>query len=130
MHGNGDSSGKNEVLKADHRGRLRVSRQRRDSLLAEFERSGLSAVRFTETYGINYQTFMGWRKRRKKESPSQPSGNTSLAKTFGLQEVLIGEEPAVAATLEVFLPGGISVRIGNRDQAMLAAVLIGSLQRR
>jgi hypothetical protein len=130
MHGGGDGQGQDEVLKRDKRGRLRVTRQRRTALLAEFERSGLSAVRFTEMYGIKYQTFMGWRKRWGKKPPGQSSGNSSLAKTFGLQEVLVGDEPAVASLLEVQLPEGISLRIGNRDQAVLAAILIGRLQRR
>lgn len=127
MHGNGNSGGPDEVLKTDKRGRLRISRQRRTALLAEFERSGLSALRFTEMYGIKYQTFMGWRKRWCKKSPSQSSANTSLAKSFGLQEVLVSEEPTTTS-LEVQLPGGVSLRIGNRDQAMLAAILIGGLQ--
>ena len=130
MHGGDDARGLDEVLKADKRGRLRVSRQRRTALLSEFERSGLSAARFTEMYGIKYQTFMGWRKRWGKKSPGQSSGNSALAKAFGLQEVLVGDEPVAAASLEVQLPGGISLRIGNRDQAVLAAVLIGSLQGR
>ena len=45
------------ILKTDSKGRVRMSADRRESLLDEFERSGLTAAKFSELAGINYQTF-------------------------------------------------------------------------
>ena len=58
-------NGSEEVLKQDTRGRIRVPRERRESVLDEFERSGLTGAKFARLAGINYQTFAGWVQRRK-----------------------------------------------------------------
>jgi len=42
---------------ADTRGRLRASKEQRRVILAEFERSGLSAVAFAQRTGLKYSTF-------------------------------------------------------------------------
>ena len=61
----------NEVLKQDRRGRVRVPRERREALLAEFARSGLSAAAFAQMTGIKYPTFANWlQERRKVQGPS------------------------------------------------------------
>lgn len=39
------------ILKPDSRGRVRMPPQRREELLAEFERSGLPATKFAELAG-------------------------------------------------------------------------------
>ena len=55
-----------QLLRQDTRGRVRTSRERRAALLAEFDRSGVSAARFARMAGINYQTFAGWRHGRRR----------------------------------------------------------------
>ncbi len=40
------------LLKADIRGRVKVSRKRREALLDEYEKSGLSGARFGEVSGF------------------------------------------------------------------------------
>jgi hypothetical protein len=45
------------LLKTDVLGRMQTPRDRRDSILAEFDRSGLSAPRFARLVGIKYSTF-------------------------------------------------------------------------
>jgi hypothetical protein len=49
------------LLKADIRGRVLVSRKRREALLDEYEKSGLSGERFARLAGICYSTFAAWR---------------------------------------------------------------------
>ena len=46
-----------EVLKSDALGRVRTPRARREALLLEFEKSGVSAKKFAALVGVNYQTF-------------------------------------------------------------------------
>ena len=45
------------ILKTDKRGRVRLPLERREVLLAEFERSGLTLTRFAELAGVRYSTF-------------------------------------------------------------------------
>jgi hypothetical protein len=59
------TNGAEEILKQDGRGRVRVSRERPEVVLDEFERSGMNATRFARLAGVNYQTFAGWVRRRK-----------------------------------------------------------------
>jgi hypothetical protein len=49
-----------QLLRRDVKVRVRISRGRRELLLAEFDRSGVSAAVFARMAGINYQTFAGW----------------------------------------------------------------------
>jgi hypothetical protein len=59
------------ILETDERGRVRTPAERRESLLDEFERSGLSAVKFAALVGIKYQTFAAWAARRRKSAAAK-----------------------------------------------------------
>ena len=107
---------------------MRVSVERRQRLLAEYEQSGLSARKFTELVGIKYQTFANWlQKRRRLGSSSAKPADTvqwleavvEKAKTSGL---------ATTPALIVALPGGAQMEIGDAQQAALAALLLRSLR--
>jgi hypothetical protein len=45
------------ILKTDSRGGVLIQPKRRAELLAEFERSGLPATKFSALVGARYQTF-------------------------------------------------------------------------
>jgi hypothetical protein len=53
-----------KVLKQDTR--VRVPAPRREALLDEFERSGVSGAKFARLVGIKYPTFAGWVHRRRR----------------------------------------------------------------
>jgi transposase-like protein len=59
-----------EILATDTRGRVRVSRERREELLNEFEQSGMTGAQFARTIGLKYQTFAFWRQQRQKRKPA------------------------------------------------------------
>lgn len=117
-----------EILKADTRGRVRVSPERRQQLLDEFDRSGLSAARFTRLHQINYQTFMGWRKKRRRQQPNKRPVE-ALPSKVEFREVMVGETPESTTFLEIEIAGDIRLRISNREQAALAADFIRQLHK-
>src|ERR1700760_3122733 len=85
-----------QILKADRRGRVRVPRERREALLAEFKRSGASAAEFARLVGVKYATFAGWVAQERRR---QAAGGTV---------------PAVSAPVETQRPaakGGGPVRL-------------------
>jgi hypothetical protein len=43
-----------QILSQDSQGRVLVTRERRESLLEEYDRSGMSGVRFAQYVGIKY----------------------------------------------------------------------------
>jgi hypothetical protein len=59
------------ILKTDTKGRVRTPAARRESLLDEFERSGLSGTKFAALAGITYQTFAAWAARLRKQGVVQ-----------------------------------------------------------
>jgi transposase-like protein len=61
------TNGKAEVLKQDARGRVRVSAERREALLDEFERSGSSGAKCARLAGVKYATFANWVQKRRKQ---------------------------------------------------------------
>ena len=123
-------NGSEEVLKQDTRGRMRVPRERRESVLDEFERSGLTGAKFARLAGINYQTFAGWVQRRKL-TRAEAGGSLSQAIPAGggtvrLFEAVLGDAHRSPGTgvLRVELPSGSSVLIESPAQLAMVAELI------
>jgi transposase len=56
-----------EVLKTDGLGRVKTPKERREALLDEFERGGMSGTKFAEFVGVKYQTFASWRQKRRRQ---------------------------------------------------------------
>ncbi|MCW0220027.1 MAG: hypothetical protein OJI67_17005 [Prosthecobacter sp.] len=58
-------------MKTDKRGHVRMPPERREALLAEFDRSGLTLTRFAELAGVRYSTFATWLhlRRSRKAAP-------------------------------------------------------------
>jgi hypothetical protein len=55
------------------RGRVQTSVAWREALLAEFEKSGMSAKKFALFVGLKHQTFAAWVTKRRKAGQQQPS---------------------------------------------------------
>jgi hypothetical protein len=132
----------NQVLKTDARGRVRVPRERRAALLAEFAASAMSAAQFARLTGVNYQTFAGWiakqRKERRAQVEANPAGatleNIPLTRPpVRLFEAVLGPiesgggAGASGAGLTLDLPGGARTLVGSPVQLRLAAELLGLL---
>jgi hypothetical protein len=109
-----------ELLRQDTKGRVRTGRERREALLAEFDRSGVSGARFARMVGIKYATFANWLHVR-RHAGSAPARRGPGAVTW------VEAAPPATAALRVELPGGAWMEIGSREQARVAAVLLGEL---
>ena len=55
------------LLKTDGRGRVRTPEAQWEALLDEFERSGLSGMRFAALHGVKYPSFANWVQRHRRE---------------------------------------------------------------
>ncbi len=55
-----DGAEQTTILKRDALGRVTVTREQREALLDQFERSGLKGQPFARMAGVNYQTFAVW----------------------------------------------------------------------
>ena len=129
-----------EILKTDALGRVKVTAQRREALLDEFERGEMNAAQFAEFVGVKYQTFATWIQKRRKERTAVKGQKAALPLRDGGQmhwveavfvedENISGCEPA-GTKLNVILPGGARIEITQAGQTELVADLILALQRR
>jgi hypothetical protein len=121
-----------QVLKTDARGRVRTPVERRQQLLEEFERSGLSGIKFAALAGIKYPTFAAWVKRRRQQAdhaklPAKPPDSMRWLEAVVEQAQSPGARSPGTIVLE--LAGGARLQISNASQAVLAAALVRALEK-
>jgi hypothetical protein len=116
-----------EIFKRDARGHIRVPAERREALLDEFERSGMSGAEFARFAGVAYGTFATWAQRRRKQREAASAVET---RQFQLVEATVEtESPEAAPTqqtsgLLIELPGSSRLRVESSMQLRLAAELL------
>lgn len=115
------------VIKSDRRGRLRFTREQRATMLEAYDGSGLSGPKFAQLHGINYQTFAGWVQRRKRPAPPAATRTGEGLLSF-IEATVDCRTQRQERDLEILLPGGARLLIGDRSQLDLAAALIRQLQ--
>lgn len=112
-----------QVMKTDERGRVLVPVERREALLDEFEKSGMSGAKFARLAGIKYATFANWvqgRRKRRTEGAAEES-------PIRLLEAVLEDRGAAGAGLLIELPGGGRVRVESPLQLRLAAELLSMM---
>ena len=119
------------IVKTDGVGRVRTPPERRDQLLDEFDRSGLSGPKFAALVGIKYPTFAGWiLKRRRSRSISDAAPPAQPGPLHWLEAMVDDSRSALAANphaLMVELPGGARLLLAHPDQAELVARMLRAL---
>ena len=119
-----DDDIKHEILKVDSRGRVQVSLDRREALLEEFDRSGMTGAAFARHYGIKYTTFAYWVQYRRKCQRRETAKHQPQFLTIETP----CDDPGVEGTIAVDLPNRCKVvSIRTRKEAELAASLINAL---
>jgi len=113
----------NVLVTLDTKGRVRVSKEQRRLILAEFDRSGVSAARFAKLTGLKYSTFAGWVQRYRRAKPKRQ------AKPLRLLEAVIdtGEVPGPAVVVQG--PGQVRVELSTLAQVPLVAALVRALEK-
>ena len=120
------------MLPVDRRGRVRVSRERREVLMAQFDKGEMTANRFAECAGIRYQTFCGWLQRRRRAGTDGQQPVRAEARDVRWVEAVVDVEqrraPGIGGgVLVVHLRGGARMEIGDPVSAALAAEMLRNL---
>jgi hypothetical protein len=113
------------VLKTDKLGRLQTPVARREQLLDEFERSGLSGKKFAALVGIKYPTLATWAAKRRRERGMPPTVKRS--KPVRWLEAVVEPNSGGQLPLVLEMPGGAKVVIKDVRQAALAGALLRTL---
>jgi hypothetical protein len=118
---------------------VRTPVERREALLDEFERSGISAMAFAKMAGINYATFANWRQKRRRarrlresvaEDPAAIGKTIETNRPMRLFEAFVehgSSAGARSAGLTVELPAGARLVVESPVQVRLAAELLALL---
>jgi transposase-like protein len=59
-----------DILVQDALGRVRTPLEKREQILDEYERSGMSGAAFAALVGVKYPTLASWIQQRRKNGPS------------------------------------------------------------
>lgn len=122
------STAEGVLVTTDSKGRLRISKEQRKSVLARFEQSGMSASKFAAVAGIKYSTFAAWVQRYRRTKPR------AVSKPVRFIEAVIGpnhsKQPASKGGLIVHLPGAVRLELLSVAEVPVAAALIEALQKR
>ena len=120
-----------QVLKTDGLGRVRTPAVRREQLLEEFGRSGLSGAKFAALAGIKYSTFASWLHKRSRGGVSEVPVKAldSMRWLEAVVEQAQTPSPQNATGLVLELAGGARAQISNLNQAVLAAALLRALEK-
>ena len=115
-----------EILKTDKRGRVWRSREQREQLLEEFDRSGLSGPKFASLTGLKYQTLVGWlHKRRQLRTQTRAVASASCRTPTQWFETVIDKTPSAASSaLIVRFPSEAAIEVVAPGQAQIAAALL------
>jgi len=125
-----------QILSQDAQGRVLVSRERRELLLEQYDRSGMSGVKFAQYVGIKYSTLAYWlqsrRRHREREKLLMKAGaDTEVSKSNGAWiEAVVekGSAPRVSTgALRIYFAGGAYCQISSATEAALAVELLGRL---
>lgn len=60
-----------ELMRRDKRGRVWTKPERREALLDEFGKSGLSGAEFARLSGVKYSTLQNWLQQRRSRGPGR-----------------------------------------------------------
>jgi hypothetical protein len=125
-----------QILSQDARGRVLVSRERRESLLAEYDRSGMSGVRFAQYAGVKYSTLAYWLRSRRRQRPREKllvkvgAGPEPGQNNRAWIEALVengSPSGRPAGGLRIYFAGGAYCQIGSTAEVALAAQLLAQL---
>ena len=120
------------LIKTDVLGRMHHTREQRERILDEYERSGLSGPKFAALCGVKYQTFATWLQRRKRLRngyPRRKPQHKAVPRVQWLEASVQPVAPSTAAGLLLQLPGGVRAQISNPHHIALAAALVRALEK-
>lgn len=107
-----------------------MSRERREAILDEFEKSGMAGAAFAKMIGVKYQTFASWtQKRRKARGQAACGAGGTKAPVVKLVEAIVGAASCEVAVLTIELPGGARVKVASAEQMELVCRFLATLSK-
>jgi transposase-like protein len=117
-----------EILKVDEVGRVRTPLEKREAMLAEYERSGMTGAQFARFVGVRYSTLMYWlQKGRKGAGKGQEKASSRNDHPRWLEAQVEEGAAAKSENLVVEMGAGVRILVSNRRQAALAGEVLRAI---
>ncbi len=116
-----------EILKVDEVGRIQTPAEKREALLAEYDRSGMTGAQFARFSGVRYATLMYWLQRRRKEAGHGEQRATPRQDHPRWLEARVEGEVPKSENIVVDMGGGVRMLVDNRRQAALAGEVLRAM---
>jgi transposase-like protein len=116
-----------EILKVDEVGRVRTPAEKREAMLAEYERSGMTGAQFARFVGVRYSTLMYWLQKRRKQAGASEERASSGNDHPRWLEARVEGDLSPSEKLVVEMGGGVHMLVGNRTQAALAGEVLRAI---
>ena len=118
-----------EILKVDEVGRVRTPPEKREALLAEFDRSGMTGAQFARFAGVRYPTLMNWLQKRRKEAgqSEQMAARRQQVDHPRWLEARVEGEVAKSENIVVEMGCGVRMHVGSHAQAALAGEVLRAM---
>ena len=116
-----------EILKVDEVGRIQTPPEKREAMLAEYDRSGMTGAQFARFVGVRYSTLMYWLQKRRKEAGRSGCRAACEAGSSALAGSARRGRSAKSENLVVEVGGGVRMLVGNRTQAALAGEVLRAM---
>ena len=115
-----------EILKVDEAGRVQMPPGKREAMLTEYDRSGMTGAQFARFVGVRYSTLMYWLQKRRKEAGPGEQADSRPDHPRWLEARVEGEMPK-CENLVVEVGGGVRMLVGSRTQAALAGEVLRAM---
>ena len=123
-----DTTTTGEILVQDTLGRVRTPREKREQILDEYERSGMSGAAFAALVGVKYSTLAWWIQRRRKNGGA---ASLATAATVHWVEAVPEREvvtaPPTSGTLRVQIGAAVWLEVSNVEQASWAGQMLRAM---
>ena len=116
-----------EILKVDEVGRVRTPPEKREAMLAEYDRSGMTGAQFARFVGVRYSTLMYWLQKRRKAAEHGEHVAAPRPDHPRWLEARVAREAAKPENVVVEMGGGVRLLVGSRVQAALAGELLRAM---
>ena len=122
-----DTTTAGAILVQDTLGRVRTPREKREQILDEYERSGMSGAAFAALVGVKYSTLSSWIQQRRKNGAA---ASLATAATVRWVEAVPAHEvttPTTSGTLRVQIGAAVWLEVSNAEQASWAGQMLRTM---
>jgi transposase-like protein len=122
-----DTTTAGEILVQDTLGRVRMPREKREQILDEYERSGMSGAAFAALVGVKYSTLSSWIQQRCRKGAA---ASLATAATVRWVEAVPAREvtaPPTSGPLRVQIGAAVWLDVTNAGQASWAGQMLRTM---